>query len=251
MTRSLKFQIVLIAILFATAGGLITHQLLFPPKPSIDNGIWIAARPDRPPATAISRASEAEYLAAQADAVSLQQRLEAAKHGIEEAVQMVKEQRDNFDFAEERYNRLMPLVEKGTLDLMTASQIQSAYIAARASLSQAKFYLGQTQREYGTPDTRKILLSAAQSKIEAARPAAGALRPAASSAGGQILAEIPKNLQNEVQPGTPALIFLQTHTFPAVVRTVDGDLAQLEPVSTPADLPVLARCKVGFIFLPK
>jgi len=171
MNRSLQFRIVLVAILFAIAGGLVTHRLLLPPKAPVDNGLWIAARPAGP--VAVSQNSEAEYLAAQADAISLQQRLEAAKHAIEEAVQMVKEQRDNFDFAEERYHRLMPLVEKGTLDLMTASQIQSAYISARASLSQAKFYLGQAQREYGTPETRKILIAAAQSKIEAARPPSG------------------------------------------------------------------------------
>ncbi|MFV0337191.1 MAG: hypothetical protein ACK5LK_02960 [Chthoniobacterales bacterium] len=75
--------------------------------------------------------------------------------GVEDAVSMLEEQQRNFEFAQERYDRLMPLVETGALDLLAASQIESAYISARASLAQAQFYLGQVQSARGKPEQRK------------------------------------------------------------------------------------------------
>lgn len=88
-----------------------------------------------------------------------------ARKAIEHAVTMVEEQKENFSFAQERYERLMPLVESGALDPLTASQIQSAYIAARASLAQAKYLLAQAQQDYGTPEYRNVRLKLLRSQF--------------------------------------------------------------------------------------
>ncbi|HEY5793083.1 MAG TPA: hypothetical protein VIS74_07280 [Chthoniobacterales bacterium] len=236
-----KLKWLLTTVLLAIAGVLLARNWPPPASPPAENGIWMAHSPAAPAAKS-SPALEAEFLAAKADAVSLQQRLEAAKHAIEEALQMVQEQRDNFDFAEERYHRLMPLVEKGTLDLMTASQIQSAYIAARASLSQAKFYLGQAQREYGTPETRTILLQAAGGKVEAIRQRMGVA--GGSPQGGMIVAEFPAALAQTLAPGASVKVIGKSGEFSAVVRQANGGLVLLDAPGAPAGLPALARCQV-------
>jgi hypothetical protein len=71
----------------------------------------------------------------------------SARKAIEEAFVQVREQKENFDFARERYEKLMPLVETGALEPLAVSQIESAYISARASLAQAKYLPSQATRD--------------------------------------------------------------------------------------------------------
>jgi hypothetical protein len=104
---------------------------------------------------AVARAELAEYVSS----------LEAARQAIEDAVIMVREQKENFDFAEDRYTTLMPLVETGALEPLAASQIQSAYISARASLAQAKFFLSQARRDFGTEPGRRLRLQQLQNRV--------------------------------------------------------------------------------------
>lgn len=108
---------------------------------------------------------------AEADWRIYTQTLTATREAIEEAVVMVQEQRENFDFALDRYETLMPLVETGALDPLAASQIQSAYIAARASLAQAKFLLGQARRDFGSEEYRRRELARLQRRLETLREA--------------------------------------------------------------------------------
>jgi hypothetical protein len=103
----------------------------------------------------VARAELVEYIAS----------LEAARQAIEDAVIMVREQKENFDFAEDRYATLMPLVETGALEPLAASQIQSAYISARASLAQAKFLLSQARRDFGTEQGRRMRLRQLQNRV--------------------------------------------------------------------------------------
>lgn len=92
--------------------------------------------------------------------------IEASKQAISEAIVMVREQKENFDFAEDRYEKLMPLVETGALEPLAASQIQSAYISARAALSQSKFLLGQARRDFGSENTRIFKLAQLKRNVE-------------------------------------------------------------------------------------
>lgn len=95
-----------------------------------------------------------------------QESLEATRAIIEDAVIMVQEQTDNFEFAKDRYESLMPLVETGALEPLAASQIQSAYISARASLAQAKFLLSQARRDFGTSETRVWRYQGMQKRLQ-------------------------------------------------------------------------------------
>lgn len=97
------------------------------------------------------------------------QTLAATREAIEEAVVMVREQRENFDYALDRFETLMPLVETGALEPLAASQIQSAYISARASLAQAKFFLGQARRDFGSEEFRRRRLAELQNRVEELR----------------------------------------------------------------------------------
>jgi hypothetical protein len=97
------------------------------------------------------------------------QSLAATREAIEEAVVMVREQRENFDYALDRFETLMPLVETGALEPLAASQIQSAYISARASLAQAKFFLGQARRDFGSEEFRRRRLSELQGRVTSLR----------------------------------------------------------------------------------
>lgn len=105
-------------------------------------------------------------------------RMQAAREAIEEAVVMVREQKENFDYAFERFETLMPLVETGALEPLAASQIQSAYISARASLAQAKFFLGQARREFGSDAMRRRIHARLQRQIEIAQTQLESLRAA-------------------------------------------------------------------------
>lgn len=97
------------------------------------------------------------------------EKLETARQTIDEAIVMVREQKENYDFAFERYEKLMPLVETGALEPLAASQIQSAYISARAAFAQAKFLLSQAVRDFGSEEGRKLRHAQLQRKIEAAK----------------------------------------------------------------------------------
>ncbi len=97
------------------------------------------------------------------------EKLETARQTIEEAIVMVREQKENYDFAFERYEKLMPLVETGALEPLAASQIQSAYISARAAFAQAKFLLSQAVRDFGSEEGRRLRHAQLQRKIEAAK----------------------------------------------------------------------------------
>jgi len=55
----------------------------------------------------------------------------------------------------------MPLVETGALEPLAVSQIESAYISARASLAQAKYLPSQATRDYQTENARRWKLAAA------------------------------------------------------------------------------------------
>lgn len=260
MIRFFKIIAVLILAGLLAAGGWFAgkSESISPAPTEVDNAVWIAAGVAPTVISGSGPALEAEYLAAKATALSLQLSLESAKHAIEEALPMVQEQKDNYDFAEERYNRLMPLVEKGTLDLMTASQIQSAYISARASLSQAKFYLGQAQREYGTPETRKVLIQAAESKAEAAKQQVEAQKnnAALSNANeralpdGKILAFFPESVSSKLSPGASARVEISGQKLDAIVNQVSKGVVTLELTVPPIQiLPAAARCHVEI--LPK
>jgi hypothetical protein len=111
---------------------------------------------------------------AEADLRIYIQSLTATREAIEEAVVMVQEQRENFDFALDRFETLMPLVETGALEPLAASQIQSAYISARASLAQAKFFLGQARRDFGPEELRRRRLAEMQGRVESLRQRLGA-----------------------------------------------------------------------------
>lgn len=260
MKRFFKIIGVLLVIAMAAVGGWFAGKSdsisLVPAE--VDNAVWIAAGLAPTVMSGSGPALEAEYLAAKASALSLQLSLESAKHAIEEALPMVQEQKDNYDFAEERFNRLMPLVEKGTLDLMSASQIQSAYISARASLSQAKFYLGQAQREYGTPETRKVLVQAAESKVEAAKQqveaqknnAALSKSNEATTPIGKILAFFPESVSSNLPVGTPARVGIVGQKLDAIVNQVSAGVVTLELIGPSTQtLPAAARCHVEI--LPK
>lgn len=122
-----------------------------------------------------------ELREAELDHQLLTEGLLAAKKSVEEAVVMVREQKENFEFAQDRYEKLMPLVETGALEPLAASQIQSAYISARAALAQAKFFLGQTSRAYQSEAARRQLLSASMERVESLRKAAMGPEPDAAS----------------------------------------------------------------------
>lgn len=110
---------------------------------------------------------------AEADLRIYVESLTATREAIEEAVVMVQEQRENFDYALNRFETLMPLVETGALEPLAASQIQSAYISARASLAQAKFFLGQARRDFGSEEVRRRRLSNLQGRVEMLRQQLG------------------------------------------------------------------------------
>lgn len=118
---------------------------------------------------------------AEAELEDYLQTMQLARAAIEEAVVMVQEQRENFDYAMERFETLMPLVETGALEPLAASQIQSAYISARASLAQAKFLLGQARREFGTEESRRRTHSRLQRQIAAAQANLARIRDAHDS----------------------------------------------------------------------
>jgi hypothetical protein len=128
----------------------------------------------------------------------LRETVQAGTEAMEEAIQMVQEQRENFDFAQERYERLMPLVETGALDLLTASQIQSAYISARASLAQAKFYFGQAQRIRGEPETRRRQEQLLQTRIRELRSTLDLVSAAIKKS--DSIHELPANVAEEAHP---------------------------------------------------
>lgn len=132
----------------------------------LEQTVEVMLEVDRPAAAPpVDDRREQQLAEARLELEILEDTVSSGRTAIEEALQMVKEQRDNFDFAHERYERLMPLVETGALDLLTASQIQSAYISARASLAQAKFYLGQAQRARGEPEMRRRQLERLKQQI--------------------------------------------------------------------------------------
>lgn len=96
----------------------------------------------------------------------LRENLAAAKEALEQAVVMVRESKENFDFAADRHEKLMPLVETGALEPLAASQIQSAYISARASYATAKFLLAQARQEYGSLEARQYRWELASGKLQ-------------------------------------------------------------------------------------
>jgi hypothetical protein len=126
---------------------------------------------EREPAEKSRAVAEAEELlaGAEADLRVYLESMQLTRDAIEEAVVMVREQKENFDYAAERFATLMPLVETGALEPLAASQIQSAYISARASLAQAKFLLGQARRDFGTEETRRRSHNLLQEQITVAR----------------------------------------------------------------------------------
>lgn len=104
---------------------------------------------------ASTTAARLNYEKAEAELAAYLETMQAAREAVEEAVEMANQQRENYEFALERHERLMPLVETGALDAMTASQIQSALIAARVGLAQAQFFLAQARRELGSEEQRR------------------------------------------------------------------------------------------------
>ncbi len=124
--------------------------------------------PDLPKSPAVLAAEESLAFA-EAELQDYLDKMQLSRDAIEEAVVMVQEQRENFDYAFERFETLMPLVETGALEPLAASQIQSAYISARASLAQAKFFLGQARREFGTEESRRRTHNRLQRQIAEAR----------------------------------------------------------------------------------
>lgn len=133
------------------------------------------------PAPADIEQLERKLAAAEAELVVLREGYAASREAIEEAVEMVREQRENFEFAHDRYERLMPLVETGALDPLSASQIQSAYISARASLAQANFYLGEARRAFGPREVRAARMAMANLRVERANQAVAEARKTAAN----------------------------------------------------------------------
>jgi hypothetical protein len=175
-------------------------------------------------------AAEEALAKAEAELGDYLQAMQHARDAIGEAVVMVQEQRENFDYAHERFETLMPLVETGALEPLAASQIQSAYISARASLAQAKFLLGQARREFGTEDSRRRTHARLQREISTAQQDLERIRSAgvSSTTGNMELHDqtpaaiadsIPANgiieavfivspeEKNAIQKGVPAIVY--------------------------------------------
>lgn len=169
----------------------------------------------------------------------LQENLAAAKEALEQAVVMVREAKENFDFAAERHEKLMPLVETGALEPLAASQIQSAYISARASFATAKFLLAQARQEYGSLEARQLRWELAAGKlarlaaeentaaesVEGPPPANDEQTPPpAREVGSTIEAWFDARVLGRVLPGQQARISLPSgnpRKLGAIVRQVD------------------------------
>lgn len=127
----------------------------------------------------------------------LKENLAAAKESLEQAVVMVREAKENFDFAADRHEKLMPLVETGALEPLAASQIQSAYISARAAFATAKFLLTQARQEYGSLEARRMRWELAAGKLQRLGAAEGAEAKAVGEAEAE---EVEAQAEPEVLP---------------------------------------------------
>lgn len=170
--------IVIALLLAAVIGGWFTRQnylsfthstrdaVLILPEQSVAESPAESKAPNDPRDTLVHLLLEDQLAEAKLSLAQNMSHLQETRQGVEDAVAMVKEQQTNFEFAQERYDRLMPLVETGALDPLAASQIQSAYISARASLAQAQFHLGQMQGARGEPEQRKKIYLQMTQRIE-------------------------------------------------------------------------------------
>jgi len=176
-----KIFVIFLLLVAATGGGMTwwnysqnifstRDAVLFPPVQPSDS---IAVERSSIPSLPANRSLQAELAEAEMELRILQSSMQSARQAIEEAIVMVQEQKENFDFAHDRYEKLMPLVETGALEPLAASQIQSAYISARASFAQAKYLLSQAQRDYGTAESRTWRFAAVQKRVEQLRQASG------------------------------------------------------------------------------
>ncbi len=238
--------LVIAMLLAAVAGSGFTWWNYTKRNPSSSDAVLYNVPTKEPPYVPISpepavpQASAAEALAeAEAEARILGEALESSHKAIEEAVVMVREQKENFEFAEDRYEKLMPLVETGALEPLAASQIQSAYISARAGFAQAKYFLAQARRDYGSEESRRWRVLLARKRVDSLRKqlAEESLSAAAEEASSEtdsleapmdfpfVEAFFPHDPEHPLLPGMSARITLPPflkNKMPAKVETVQA-----------------------------
>lgn len=168
-----------------------------------------------------------EVRKAEAALVLVRHQIEADNSAVAAARAMVGEQGADFDLAQQRLDRMMPLVEKKVLDQLTGVQVASTFMRARSLLDEAKFRLAEAESEMGSPAAQNALIESAEAALALARINLGYTTLLAPADG--FVTDFDLRVGEMVLPGQPLFPFVESETWWAQANFKETQVASIRP----------------------